>query len=488
MTKLQELLLEIKKLRTENAADFAAYKDDLSKMPGDMSERIGKKLERLDTITKEAEELEKHYTAMTENEQALEGFKHQGDNKRPGTDDNPQGDNKAEFRQSAKFLNEARRIKTLPRHASLKNFKGEEPEVKSYRFAQWFVATVVKQMMASKGITEHPVVKRAEAYCKEFQIEGVKAMSETNDALGGFTVPSEFANDIIDLRESYGLFRRFAKVVPMMSNSKEILRRKGGLRVYNPAEGVAITASEKEWDRVTLNATKFGVLAIYSSELDEDSMVNMGDDLAGEAAYAFATKEDQCGFIGDGSSTYFGITGVTQKLLGLSATRANIAGAVVASGNLFSEILLTDFNAVIGKLPEYAETARAGWFNSKFFFANVMQKLALAAGGVTAAEIQNGARRPTFLGYPVNVTQVMPKVDANDQIACLLGDLNLATTFGDRRQITTAYSSDYKFAEDQLAIRVTERVDIVTHDVGNASGTAALREPGPVVGLLMAAS
>ena len=34
----------------------------------------------------------------------------------------------------------------------------------------------------------------------------------------------------------------------------------------------------------------------------------------------------------------------------------------------------------------------------------------------------------------------------------------------------------------------TERFDIVNHDVGNASGTAALRVPGPIVGLLMAAA
>lgn len=493
MTKFQELLLKIKRLREENRADFEAYKEDLSKMPGDVSQRIAKRLDELEGtdrksgICKEAEDLQSAYDAMTANDAALADLashKHHGDNARPGADDT---DTKTDFIESVKFTNEARRVKRLPRFKALEHFHGEHAEVKAYRFANWFVATVVKSALLSKGILDHPLVKKSEAYCKEFQIQ-IKAQSEGVNTAGGYLVPPEFANELIDLRESYGLFRRFAKIVPMMSDTKTIMRRRSGLTVYNPGEGTAITDSTKGWDAITLAAKKFAVLALYSSELDEDAMINIGDDLAGEAAYAFALKEDQCGFVGDGTSTYFGITGICDKILNLTATRANIAGLVVAAGNLYSEIVLSDFNKVVGRLPEYAETPRAGWFNSKTFWAEVMQKLALAAGGVTAAEIIGGARRPTFLGYPVNVSQVMPKVEANDQVCCLLGDLNLGVSFGDRRAITTAYSTEHKFAEDQLAIKVTQRIDINVHDVGNESSTAASREPGPIVGLLTAAS
>jgi hypothetical protein len=53
---------------------------------------------------------------------------------------------------------------------------------------------------------------------------------------------------------------------------------------------------------------------------------------------------------------------------------------------------------------------------------------------------------------------------------------------GDRRQLTLALSSDYKFAEDQLAIRGTQRVDINIHDVGSSAAA------GPIVALTMKAS
>src|SRR6185437_11833849 len=147
---------------------------------------------------------------------------------------------------------------------------------------------------------------------------------------GGFLVPPEFGNDMIILREMFGVFRRNAKIVPMTSDTRSDPRRKSGLTAYFTSEASQITESKKGWDRVNLTAKKIAVLTKMSSELNEDSMVNLGDDLAGEIAYAFASLEDDCGFNGDGSSTYGGIVGLAQAFLNLSGTIANIAGLRVA--------------------------------------------------------------------------------------------------------------------------------------------------------------
>jgi HK97 family phage major capsid protein len=165
----------------------------------------------------------------------------------------------------------------------------------------------------------------AAQWCRDHNILLQRAAQETVNESGGFTVPPEFGNDLIDLREEFGSFRRNAKIVPMASDSRSDPRREGGLTAYFEGESDAGTLSDKAWGRVSLMAKKLMVLARYTSEINEDSMVNMGDDLASEIAYAFALKEDQCGFIGDGSSTYGGIVGVTQKLKNLHATIANIA-------------------------------------------------------------------------------------------------------------------------------------------------------------------
>ena len=76
----------------------------------------------------------------------------------------------------------------------------------------------------------------------------------------------------------------------------------------------------------------------------------------------------------------------------------------------------------------------------------------------------------------------MPVTSAVNQIAALLGNFRLGTAMGDRRALTLALSTEYKFAEDQLAIRGTDRFDINVHDVGNTT-TA-----GPIVGLITASS
>jgi HK97 family phage major capsid protein len=367
--------------------------------------------------------------------------------------------------------------RSLPRYGTLKNFTGDNGAERAYRFGQWF--------LAARG------VKAAMEFCSTNGIALTRAMSEGVNESGGFLVPEEFGNDLIDLREIYGVFRRNAKMVAMASDTRSDPRRDGGLTAYFEGEGDAGTTSDMAWGRVSLTAKKLMVLARYSTEVNEDSVINFGDILAGEIAYAFALKEDQCGFIGDGTSTYGGMQGVTTKIKGLSGTIANIAGLVVATGTgygtNYASAVLADFEAVVGKLPIYADTPRARWFMHKSFYWNVAKKLELASGGVTAAEVGEGGS-PKFLGYPVELTQVLPKTSATSQVCALLGDLSLAASFGSRRDTTIAISEHSRFANDQLEIRGTERFDINVHDVGNASATAGLRVEGPVVGLITAAS
>ncbi|MDB5353603.1 MAG: hypothetical protein JWN24_56 [Phycisphaerales bacterium] len=114
-----------------------------------------------------------------------------------------------------------------------------------------------------------------------------------------------------------------------------------------------------------------------------------------------------------------------------------------------------------------------------------MQRLAVAAGGNRVAEVIDTPHQKSFLGYPVAISQVMPKVSAINQVVCLLANLRLGARLGDRR-MTTIQMSEHAlnaFEQDEVVIRGTERFDIVVHDVGNNAGTA-----GPIVGLITGAS
>lgn len=381
-------------------------------------------------------------------------------------------------------------IVPIRRYQSLKVFKGDGADERAYRFGMAFLANACS---GARGAEKIPLIKRAQEYCIEHGLMQRVGQLEGDNAAGGFTVQEEWSQDFIDLREQFGVIRRYTKVEPMASETKTIMRRTGGLSFYAAGEEDTASTSNKNWDRVGLVAKKWLCFGKMSSEINEDSIINQADDLAAEMAYAAAKLEDECGFNGDGSGDatsatgYQGITGIRNKLLGLSSTRANIAGLVVGAGNLWSELLLTDFEGVVGLLPQYADTPNARWFCHRTFFFNCMKRLLLAQGGSTAAEAAN-LRETQFLGYPVVFSQVFPKVDANDVIPCVLGDLSLGSRLGNRSDLTIMLSEHSSFSTDALDIRGRIRFDFVAHDVGNATSVTADKQPGPIVGLLTAAS
>ncbi len=350
----------------------------------------------------------------------------------------------------------------IKRYGSLKNFSDER---QAYRFGQWAMAAMGK--------------KRANQYCLDNGIE-LRGHTEDVNTAGGYLVPDEFDNALIDLRERYGVFRRNARVVPMGSETSFRLARTSGLTAYFTGEGEAYTESSKAWSRVNLVAKKLTALSYYTSELNEDAILNLGDDLAGEIAYAFAVKEDACGFIGDVTqSTYAGIEGIVPKLTAQGAG-VNVLAATSGTGAAWSKITMGDCGKLVAALPEFADGPGAKWFCSKAFFGNVMQTLAYAAGGNTTENISGGRIR-TFMGYPVEVTQTLPKAQGSNEIVCLFGNLRLAADFGDRRQTTIAFDSSVGFTTDQIAIKGSERFDINVHSIGTTT------VGGPVSAMLTAA-
>lgn len=302
----------------------------------------------------------------------------------------------------------------------------------------------------------------------------------------GGLIPTEFSTRLQALFESYGVFERNAQRMPMRSDSLVFPRQLTDPPVFQIKEGASASESALTTGAVELNCIKFGVLIRVPLELIEDALAVVGEMIATSIARAMARKIDEIGFNGDGSSDYFGITGVRQRLLGLSSTIGNIAGIVVGSGNAYDELTLGDFESLAGALPQYA-SPDAKWYVSRQVYFGTMVRLALASGGVTAEEIE-GRRRLSFMGYPVEITQVMPRVAANGQVCALLGDLRQAATVGDRRMMELRTSDDVYFTQGQRAFLATARKAINVHDVGNASSTASERQAGPIVGLALASS
>lgn len=367
--------------------------------------------------------------------------------------------------------------KGLKRWGSLKHINRvqglADPEMEAYRFGRWAAACMGH--------------RKSQEYCKNNGIQ-TKAHLETVNSSGGFLVPDEFSNSLISLREEYGVFRRNAKLEPMGSDTKRVPIRSATLAAHFVGEATAGTESTQTFQSVALVAKKLMVLTTISNELNEDSLINLGDSVAGEIAYAFALKEDQCGFMGDGTSTYGGIVGAVSALNNVSSN----AGVTTlgSSDDLPSEIVIGDFQNMMGSLPAYADSPRCKFYMHKSIYSAVCERIIYSTGGYSAREASEGVQGTTFFGYPVEFVQVMPDNtggssatgldgDQSDQrfrYACLFGDLGMAATFGDRRDNTISFSDSAlnAFEQDEIVVRGTERFDIQVHSPGTSSAAGPL--------------
>jgi HK97 family phage major capsid protein len=338
----------------------------------------------------------------------------------------------------------------------LRAFRGEHAVEKAYLAGQFYAASLLGN-------------RRALSWCEKHDIRA--ALSTDSHEEGGALVPTEIERSVIDLAEEYGTARRKCDNEPMASDTKIIPRVTGGLTTYFVGDNEEITASDPAFDNIELVARKLATLTKVSSELTEDSIISIGDKITQKLALAFATKEDQCLFLGTGASTYGGISGLITEC---AAATATVVTALTAN-TAFSTLDLVDFETMMGLLPEYPGI-QPEWYISKIGWAASMMRLADAAGGNTA-DIIEGRRRLVFLGYPVNLVQCMNTTTTAQTSAagiCYFGDMAMATSFGDRRGVTIASTSDRYFEYDQIGIKGTERFDIKVHDVGDTSNPGAM--------------
>jgi HK97 family phage major capsid protein len=354
----------------------------------------------------------------------------------------------------------------MPRYTSIRSFKGPNAVRDAYISGKWVNAILwgnpdAHRWCADRGMFSHEL--------RTAQARGV-------NSLGGALVPDEFSNTIIDLREEFGVFRKETRVMPMSSDTLIVARRASGQAAAHFGENSELTETNATFNNVQLIAKKIGVLTKYSKEVAEDAFIDIADWLAQEIAYAFAVKEDDDGFTGDGTSTDGGIVGLVKKF---EDDESQVGAVTAASGNdTFAEITNTDLTTVMGTLPKYAK-ANAKWYVSSQGRELMFGRLQAAAGGNTIQSLTGGFGA-SYLGAPIVEVQTLPTTtgDLSENVMALYGDISMSSTMGDRRDIRLQIADQRYFEFDQLAIMGTERFDIVNHDIGDTTNA------GPVVALI----
>lgn len=354
----------------------------------------------------------------------------------------------------------ARQIENkLPAVAAKQRTKHFDTPQDAYMAGQFILATIGGSRSAQEFCRTHGVVAEHVTF---------------DNPRGGYTVPETLESAIIRLVEERGIFRRFARNYPISGGSALLPRRTQGFTAYFTGETDEIQDSTAKFDQVKLEARKLAILTAVSSELDEDSVAALADFITLEIALAFAAKEDECGFNGDGTEAFGGITGLKNAL--------NDGSRVIAANKSFGALVIGEFHKMMGKLPMFPGI-QPRWFVSNAAFHAGMARLQIAAGGNNVADIGGGPEL-SFLGYPVTLVQVMNRTltdQANEKGTVYFGDLAMAATFGTKRNVTIATDSSVYFKQDMTAIRGTERFDINVHERGTDT------EAGPIIGLTFSA-
>jgi HK97 family phage major capsid protein len=328
----------------------------------------------------------------------------------------------------------------------------------AYRLAKWLQATVGSDPAAARQ-------------CRDWKLPMQKAETEGLNDLGGFLIPDELAQQIVSLRDSYGVIRRNATRWPLRFGGRaDVPRRLTGATAAWTSEGQTLSESSNEYDTAGLTMKKLSVLIKMSTELEEDALAAWGAFVTEELAWTFAVREDEAAFNGAGESANGGINGIGNKLTGL-------AGAIAAASgrNAFGTLDAADIGALLGALPARAVPG-AKLYVSTACYGNTIVRLASTGGGLVATVGPDGELVANFCGFPVELVPSLPSSTGSlaSKLMMVAGDMRMGVALGERRQITVRRLAE-RFADtDQVAILATERIDINCHDIGDATTAGAI--------------
>ena len=279
------------------------------------------------------------------------------------------------------------------------------------------------------------------------------ALDGSTGPTGGYLIPTEFASVMEKQIEELSVFRRAfpGSFIQMGSREVEVpvldledapsagdSAMAGGAIGYWVAEAGSITQSEPDFKLIRLVAHKLAAYSLASSEVRQDARESVDGMLSRAMSRAIASKENYAFLRGDGVAKP---KGVLESGALISATRS--AASTVALADISQ--MMSDF------IPES--------YTSGAFFINPVvfdQLIQLVTNPITWIENARTGLPNSLLGLPLYVTGALPALNTAGDILLMDGDYYM---IGDRGGLEIAVSEHFRFQNDQLAWRVTKRVD-----------------------------
>ena len=288
-------------------------------------------------------------------------------------------------------------------------------------------------------------------------VSSLKAsMVEAIDTLGGFGVPVDFQNRVIEGVEGYTVMRGAASVDKTSRDMVEIPVSTGGDDQYTSA--VRVTWVDETPTAGTADTNlKFGLESIpihtvmaetgLSRNMLEDHAFNIENFLAKKFAESLAIDEDNRFLTGSGIGTPQGILPGGTNILGLTESLSGSASALTWDGLL----------SLVYSVPtQYRQ--RAKWVANRSTF-EAIAKLKNSGGDYlwNPYQFTGGAEGAALklLGFPIAEQESMPDI-ASNSYPLIFGDLSGYQIF-DRVGMTVERYLDSATARQNMIIYVMRR-------------------------------
>ena len=142
----------------------------------------------------------------------------------------------------------------------------------------------------------------------------VYAGHDSDAADGGETIPAPLANWFVDLKRNATWVRQAFETLQMDSATLKVPKKTAGLTMFHFGEGASSltegggdgsssSVSKTTWSNVTVTVDKVGVLSGWSTELAEDSQINIAEMVIREAAISMAEGEESAFIVGSTQTT-----------------------------------------------------------------------------------------------------------------------------------------------------------------------------------------
>ena len=269
------------------------------------------------------------------------------------------------------------------------------------------------------------------------------ALQIGTDSEGGFLVPDEYENQLIQALEEANVLRNLCNVITTSYGDRKIpVVASHGSAAWMDEEA-AFTESDDAFTQVTLSAYKLGTMLKVSDELLNDSYFDLEAYIAAEFARRIGAAEEESFLTGNGSSKPTGL---------LHTTGGASLGVTAASATAIT----------IDEVLDLYHSLKSAYRKNATFLVNdatikAIRKLKDGQGQYLWQPSVQAGIPDTILNRPVVTSQYMPKAAAGEK-TILFGDFKYYW-IADRQGRTFKRLNELYAANGQVGFLASQRLD-----------------------------